>query len=134
MLDMVLRRQGLICCDQCDDGSVALQHIQTIGLQYYDIIFMDSMMPVMCGPETATVLRTLGYSALIIGVTGNALDVDILSFEQAGVDCVIPKPIQMNLLTKVLQYGQLYGYHSHHTDPTLPLVSSSHLIVLMPMC
>ena len=71
--------------DQSVDGKEALSKIvDQKGLNYYDIIFLDNLMPNMNGPQTATELRKLGYQHLIIGVTGNALDVDILEFEQAG--------------------------------------------------
>ena len=67
------------------DGSDAINLIvEEKGLDYYDIIFLDNLMPNMNGPQTATQLRKLGYQHLIIGVTGHALDIDILEFEQAG--------------------------------------------------
>ena len=45
MLNMVLMQRKGYVSDQCDDGSTALKRIEEVGLNHYDIIFMDSMMP-----------------------------------------------------------------------------------------
>ena len=55
-------------------------------------------MPIMNGPQTAIQLRKLGYQHLIIGVTGNALDIDILEFEQAGRYLLLIYTIIYNIL------------------------------------
>ena len=39
-------------------------------------------------------IRQLGYSRLIIGISGNALDDDVKRFNRAGADCVIAKPFR----------------------------------------
>jgi DNA-binding response OmpR family regulator len=46
----------------------------------------------------------MGYRHLIIGVTGNALDVDVRDFEESGADVVLLKPLRLDLLTKILEY------------------------------
>ncbi len=103
LLIRILERKGLLC-DQASDGSEALHMVTEKGIDYYDIIFMDSIMPNLCGPDATESLRAMGCSNLIIGVTGNALDSDIAMFEQAGVDLVIPKPVRVDILDKVLEY------------------------------
>ena len=62
----------------------------------YDIILMDSEMPNMNGPEAARHIKTqLGYTGLVIGVTGNALPEDISIFKSHGADDVLVKPIKI---------------------------------------
>ncbi len=120
MLAMLLKRKGL-SCDQVADGSEAVSIVQEKGLDYYDIIFMDSVMPIMTGPDASTILRKNGFTNLIIGVTGNAMDMDILEYEAAGADMILTKPVRVDLLDKILSYCRLYGcnsfyYISNHID------------------
>ncbi len=113
MLDMILQRKGLRC-DRVSDGSQAILLVKERGVDYYDIIFMDNIMSMVCGPDAAQTLRSLGYKNLIIGVTGNAMDSDISSFEEAGADMILTKPLRVNLLDKVLEYVRIHGCLSSH--------------------
>ncbi len=88
MLNMILQRKGLRC-DRVSDGSQAILLVKERGVDYYDIIFMDNIMSMVCGPDATQTLRSLGYRNLIIGVTGNAMDSDINSFEEAGADMIL---------------------------------------------
>lgn len=120
MLDMTLRRKGFVC-DQAVDGEEAVKRVQEKGIDFYDIIFMDSVMPVMCGPDAARMLRELGYKNLLIGVTGNAMDIDVAEFELAGADTVLTKPMRVEALTKVLEFCHKVGCISHfNCTPSLP--------------
>ncbi len=105
LLIRILQRKG-IECDQAVDGCEAIDLVQKNGIDYYHIIFMDSVMPKTCGPEAAQSLRLMGFSKLIIGVTGNALDSDIKMFEDVGVDLVMTKPVRVELLDRVLQFSE----------------------------
>ncbi len=122
MLAMILNRKGLPC-DQAADGAEVLSQIEEKGLDYYDIIFMDSIMPVMSGPEAATKLRALGFSKLIIGVTGNAMDCDIKDYEDAGADMILTKPVRVDMLDKVLSYARTNGSISHYNFHLTPISS-----------
>lgn len=47
MLEMILKRKGFHCA-LCNDGTEAVELVKTVhGLDYYDIIFMDNLMPNM---------------------------------------------------------------------------------------
>ena len=46
MLEMILRRKGFHC-EQCADGTEVLGIIDQKGLEAFDVIFMDSLMPIM---------------------------------------------------------------------------------------
>jgi CheY-like chemotaxis protein len=69
----------------------------------YCAVFMDNIMPNMAGPEAASAMRDLGYRNPIIGVTGNALEEDKISFLKAGADSVLIKPINTHSLQHILQ-------------------------------
>lgn len=65
-------------CSSGTDGLVAVEMVkQRIGYDNggngkpFDAILMDFMMPNMDGPTAASVIRSLGYTAPIFGVTGN---------------------------------------------------------------
>ena len=60
----------------------------------YDLVLMDSEMPVMNGPTATKIIRSLGFNDLVIfGVTGNVLPEDIEMFLNHGVDAVLGKPL-----------------------------------------
>ena len=58
MLSLILQRKGHSHCDQCVDGQEALQRIfsHPQGPQHYDVVFMDSVMPIMVRIDTTTVV------------------------------------------------------------------------------
>ena len=132
MLQLLLKKKGLDG-DQAAHGQEAVELMRQHGLEHYDIIFMDSVMPVMTGPEAAKTLRSLGYQKLIVGVTGNAMDVDIVDFETAGADIVLTKPLRLEMLTKVLEYARLFGCVSskHVTLLSSELSTSSKVIIIV---
>jgi CheY-like chemotaxis protein len=89
------------------------------------------------GPEATRRLRAMGYRHLIIGVTGNALDVDVRDFEESGADVVLLKPLRLDLLAKILEYCQSQGTISDFMSPyansivsvlTDPSVSALHKV------
>jgi len=59
---------------------------------------MDFMMPKMDGPTATRAIRALGYTGIIIGVTGNSSPQDLETFTTSGADLVIPKPLDIDLL------------------------------------
>jgi signal transduction histidine kinase/FixJ family two-component response regulator len=68
----------------------------------FDIIFMDHMMPIMDGIETAEKLRSTGYTAPIVALTANALTGNEELFRQKGFDDFISKPVDIRRLNAVL--------------------------------
>ena len=50
-------------------------------------------------------IRKLGYKGLIIGVTGNALKVDVDTFMTHGADKVLIKPMNIDDLKGILAEG-----------------------------
>lgn len=83
-----------------------------------DVIFMDSIMPVMGGLETCRLLRSeeIRYNGKIIGVTGNVLGGAVTEFIKAGADIVLPKPLLLdeiyNSLCTMLPEHKLFFEHT----------------------
>ena len=67
-----------------------------------DVILMDNVMPNKDGPTATRELRELGYAGIIIGVTGNALPEDVAYFKSQGANEVLPKPMDIGELKKIL--------------------------------
>ena len=52
-------------------------------------------MPNMSGVEASRLIRQLGYTGLIVGVTGNSQQSDIDEFTAAGANKVMTKPLDI---------------------------------------
>jgi len=86
--------------ETCVSGYEALEKVKNDNV--YDIIFMDHMMPGMCGSETTKNLRKMGYTSPIVALTANALIGQAEEFLNNGFDGFISKPIQTKHLNSIL--------------------------------
>ena len=86
--------------DECDDGSKAVQALQS-GARY-DLVLMDMVMPVMDGIEATRLIRQSmqpGVSATpVLGLTANVNAQDLALFEQAGLNGLLLKPFELERL------------------------------------
>jgi len=90
--------------DVADDGQVSLDMIQRAS---YDLVFMDMQMPVMDGLAATREIRKISrLSGMpIIAMTANAMEQDRLRCIEAGMDDVLVKPFDPDLLwTKLLRW------------------------------
>jgi CheY-like chemotaxis protein len=108
MLCKLFRTLGHVI-DEAEDGLLAIEKVKAImspseqeNKLFYDIILIDFVMPNMNGPSATRVIRALGYTAPIFGLTGNALDSDIKCFLENGADRVMAKPFNMGLFKEYL--------------------------------
>ena len=53
-------------------------------------------MPQLDGPGAAEQIRAMGYTGIIIAITGNALEEDVKIFLDKGADAVMTKPLDKN--------------------------------------
>ena len=63
----------------------------------------------------------MGYKGLMIGLTGNAMDDDVVDFLNAGVDCVVSKPLKSTELDAILWYGKDHHFHGVRPGKKLSL-------------
>jgi DNA-binding response OmpR family regulator len=54
----------------------------------------------MNGPDATAEIRSIGFSGLVFGLTGNLLQEDIDYFIMKGADDVFPKPFNPSILNK----------------------------------
>ena len=88
------------------DGQEAVELFRNSEPGEFDVILMDIMMPVMDGYEAAKMIRFLDREDAkeipIIAMTANAFTEDRIKAKEAGMDEHIAKPVDMELLIKVI--------------------------------
>jgi CheY-like chemotaxis protein len=100
----MLRRLGY----KADTVANGMEALQALERQQYDMVLMDVEMPVMDGLEATRIIRQKwpDNGPKIIAVTAYALAGDKERFLEAGMDDYISKPVQKDVLAKVLaKYG-----------------------------
>ena len=104
MVRRVLGR-SISAADEAEDGLAALYkvtHKMERDESLYDVILIDFMMPNMDGPTATRAIRGLGYSGIIIGITGTSSPEDVATFTLNGADAVMSKPLDVDLLTSTI--------------------------------
>ena len=88
------------------DGQEAVELFRNSEPGEFDVILMDIMMPVMNGYETTKMIRSLdredAKAIPIIAMTANAFTEDRIRAKEAGMDEHIAKPVDVELLIKVI--------------------------------
>lgn len=93
-----------IACGFAADGREA---VEAWRRQSWDAIFMDVHMPVMDGVEATRAIRQeegrLGRRRVpIVAVTASLMEQETASYHAAGMDDVLPKPIEVTALADML--------------------------------
>lgn len=102
LVESELLRQYDIEADTADSAKSAFGVVEE---KYYDIIFMDHMMPEINGIEATRILRDKGgwlAKVPIIALTANALTGMKETYLSAGMNDYISKPIEIPELNRVL--------------------------------
>ncbi|KAL3941588.1 MAG: hypothetical protein SGBAC_004090 [Bacillariaceae sp.] len=107
MLIRLLERAGHTCVP-ATNGKEAVDCIKKdMNPQSYDpghtpidTVMMDYEMPLLRGPDATKRIRSLGYTGIILGVTGNVLSEDVEFFLRHGANEVMPKPISLKKIQK----------------------------------
>ena len=85
------------------DGGAALAEFDKL---HPDLVLLDVMMPVMNGYEATKMIRSLDREDAkkipIIAMTANAFTEDRIRAKEAGMDEHVAKPIDVELLIKVI--------------------------------
>ena len=89
------------------DGQEAVELFRNSESGEFDVILMDIMMPVMNGYEATKIIRSLDREDAkvipIIAMTANAFTEDRIRAKEAGMDEHVAKPVDVELLIKVIR-------------------------------
>jgi signal transduction histidine kinase len=95
--------------DEVENGKSALDSISYSPQNHYDIVFMDTRMPIMDGYQATRAIRELADKGRpdlanlpIISMSANAFREDINAAFAAGMNDYIIKPIEIKRVAKVL--------------------------------
>lgn len=93
-------------CEVAANGQLAVERFRRSEPGEFDAILMDVQMPVMNGHEASRAIRALDRADAgqipIIAMTANAFAEDEKAALDAGMDAHVPKPLNMELLKKVI--------------------------------
>ena len=86
------------------DGVEAVERIKEVGLEYYDLVFMDIQMPKMDGYEATQNIRryeeeTKGIHLPIVAMSANAFIEEVNRGYASGMDSYITKPVEMDKIS-----------------------------------
>ena len=88
------------------DGQEAVNMMAESPDGYYSLIFMDVQMPNMNGIEATKAIRAMDRAYAreipIVAMTANAFTEDVLNCKKAGMNEHITKPIDIDILARVL--------------------------------
>ena len=94
-------------CEVAGNGQLALERFSQAEAGTFDAILMDVQMPVMNGYDATRAIRALPRSDAaaipIIAMTANAFAEDEKAALDAGMDAHVPKPLDIELLKRVIQ-------------------------------
>ena len=100
----VLKEKGLLV-ERAANGKECVEMLKEKPADYYDIIFMDHLMPEMDGYQATEMIRNLGNSRAavpIVAMTANAFEEDRQKALDAGMNAHVSKPVDMNVLFRVM--------------------------------
>lgn len=90
-----------------DTAANGIEVLEAVSKTPYDIILMDIQMPGMDGLQATQEIRRQEVKhrhTIIIAMTAHAMAGDREKYIEAGMDDYISKPINLDILNKVLQH------------------------------
>ena len=102
ILEELLKYEGAECVI-CENGKEVVETFKQSKPDEYDMILMDIQMPIMNGYEATLKIRSFDQDIPIIAMTANAFSEDIQHSLSAGMDAHISKPVDMQVLKRVVQ-------------------------------
>ncbi len=100
----VLKEKGLLV-ERAANGKECVEMLKEKPADYYDMILMDIQMPEMDGYQATEMIRNLGNSRAavpIVAMTANAFEEDRQKALDAGMNAHVSKPVDMNVLFRVM--------------------------------
>jgi CheY-like chemotaxis protein len=99
---------------QIEEVMDGLQAVEKLREQPFDLILMDMVMPVMDGIMATHAIRTemsgAAREVLILGLTANVNPVDLDAFRKEGLDDVMLKPCEPDLLCAKVEHWLLQRF------------------------
>ena len=96
---------------EAEDGSSAVELLESEQSDDIDVVLMDMRMPGMDGIETTKIIRTKNGKCTevpIIAMTAGGFETDIGMLQKAGMNGLISKPVDVNTLVE--QITKLAGW------------------------
>jgi len=107
---LMLENNG-IHVDSVANGAEAVEAFRNSELNYYDVIFMDIMMPCLNGWDAARLIRTMkradSESVPIIAMSANAFAEDIINSRISGMNEHLTKPIDEKKMIQAIKKYQV---------------------------
>ena len=100
----VLKENGLKA-ERAANGKQCMEMLKKMPEDYYDMILMDIQMPEMDGYEATKLIRNLDDARAdipIVAMTANAFEEDKQKALESGMNAHVSKPVDMNMLFKVM--------------------------------
>ena len=99
---------------ECGFAASGTQAVEAWRLRPWDAIMMDVHMPDMDGVQATRIIRAEESRANramtpIIAVTASVLTHEVEAYRQAGMDDVLPKPIELSALARLLSGRASHG-------------------------
>ena len=88
---------------EAEDGSSAIELLESEQADDIDVVLMDMRMPGMDGIETTKIIRTRSEEHTevpIIAMTADGFETDIGMLQKAGMNGLISKPVDVNTLVE----------------------------------
>ena len=117
ILEELLKYEGAECVI-CENGKEVVETFEKSKPGEYDMILMDIQMPIMNGYEATLKIRSFDQDIPIIAMTANAFSDDIQHSLSVGMDAHISKPVDMQVLKRVVQNIKSGGGGVPQTDTT----------------
>ena len=129
----------LVCEDNPMNQEVIREHLERIGIQVdiadngqigidlyhqakqegvdYDLIFMDILMPVLDGFETAKRMKEMKVNVPIVALTANLISSEMDKYQMVGIEDCLGKPFTAdNLWTCLLKFIEPIGYEEQEQE------------------
>ena len=120
ILEEILKIEG-VSCEIVENGRLALERFENAAEGEYDAVIMDVQMPVMNGYDATKAIRTLmrkdAAEIPIIAMTANAFAEDEKAALDAGMNAHIPKPIDIDMLRKIISQYTKRKEQKHEKNP-----------------
>ena len=98
----ILEDEDITVCE-AEDGSSAIELLESEQADDIDVVLMDMRMPGMDGIETTKIIRTKNGKCMevpIIAMTADGFETDIGMLQKAGMNGLISKPVDVNTLVE----------------------------------